>query len=266
MSRIAKCFKELKERSRAAFIPYIACGDPDMETTAEIIEVLVESGADIIELGVPFSDPIADGPVIQRASVRALEAGSNLTRILAMVSELRSRGIETPFVLFGYCNPVIRYGIEKLAKDAIAAGVDGLLVADLIYEEAEEIDAVCSEVGLDRIYLVAPTSSDQRIAEVAQHASGFLYAISLVGVTGARETFTEDVGEFLTRVKAQTSLPVALGFGISNPDMVRVAARQADGVVVGSAIVRMIEDDEKRSSLLRRLGSFVREMAEATQI
>jgi tryptophan synthase alpha chain len=265
MSRIGDCFATLKKRDRAAFIPYVTCGDPHMETSSEVIRVLADSGADLIELGVPFSDPIADGPVIQRASSRALAAGASLSRIIDMVADLRGRGVKTPFVLFGYYNPVLRFGLDRLAREAAAAGADGLLVADLLPEGAEELDAACAEAGLDRVCLVAPTTPDERIKFIAERTSGFLYAISLTGVTGARDQLPPGLSEFLARIRAQTDKPVGVGFGISTPEMVSTAAKGADGVVVGSAIVRLMEENAGTPDLMRRLGTFVREMAEATQ-
>jgi tryptophan synthase alpha chain len=265
VSRIAECFELLKKRNRAAFIPYVTCGDPQMEASAEVVRVLADNGADIIELGVPFSDPIADGPVIQRASARALAAGASLSRILEMVADLRSRGLKSALVLFGYLNPVIRFGSERLAREAAAAGVDGMLIADLLPEEAGEIDAACAESGLDRVCLVAPTTPDQRIRTVSERSSGFVYAISLTGVTGARDQLPPGMSDFLSRVRANCDKPVAVGFGISTPEMVSVAAGQADGVVVGSAIVRLMEDNAGTPDMMRRLGSFVRELSDATK-
>ncbi len=265
MSRISDCFAALAKRNRAAFIPYVTCGDPHLEASSEVIRVLAENGSDVIELGVPFSDPIADGPVIQRASARALAAGASLSRIIDMVADLRGRGIKTPFVLFGYYNPVLRFGAERLAREAAAAGVDGLLVADLLPEEAGELDAACREVGLDRVCLAAPTTPDERIKLIAEHTSGFLYAISVTGVTGAREALPPGLDEFLARIRSQTEKPVAVGFGISTPEMVAAAAQAADGVVVGSAIVRLMEEHAGTPDLMRRLGSFVRELAGAAR-
>jgi tryptophan synthase alpha chain len=265
MSRIAECFEALKQRNRAAFIPYVTCGDPHLEASAEVIRVLADNGSDIIELGVPFSDPIADGPVIQRASARALAAGTSLSRIIDMVADLRGKGVKTPFVLFGYLNPVLRFGPERLCREASAAGVDGMLMADLPLEESEEIDAFCGEAGIDRICLVAPTTPDERIKLIAERSSGFIYAVSLTGVTGTRETLPSGLNDFLARVRAQTEKPVAVGFGISTPEMVAATARQADGVVVGSAIVRLMEENAGAPDLMRRLGSFVRELADATR-
>jgi len=252
-------------RRAAAFIPYITCGDPTLAVTADLVRALAEAGADIIELGVPFSDPIADGPVIQRASARALTAGAGLSRIIDLVADLRGKGLKTPLVLFGYYNPVLRFGPERLAREAAAAGADGLLVADLIPEEAGELDAACRESKLDRVCLVAPNTPEERIERIAAATSGFLYAISLTGVTGVRDELPEGLAGFIARVKAKTDLPVAVGFGMSTPEMVAATARVADGVVVGSAIVRHMEEHAGAPDLLRRVSTFVRELAEATR-
>lgn len=265
MSRITDCFAALAKRNRAAFIPYITCGDPSLSASVDVVRVIAESGADVIELGVPFSDPIADGPIIQRASFRALSGGASLSRIIDLVADLRGRGLKTPLVLFGYYNPVLRFGPERLAREAAAAGADGLLVADLVPEEAGDLDAACREAGLDRVYLCAPTSPEERIKLVAERTSGFLYAISLTGVTGTRDRLPPGMDEFMARIRAQTEKPVALGFGISTPEMVSAAARVADGVVVGSAIVRLMEEHAGTPDLMRRLGNFVRELAEAAR-
>ena len=263
--RIGECFRELGRRKRAGFIAYLTCGDPSMAVTAEAVKILAESGVDLIELGVPFSDPIADGPVIQRASARALAAGASLSRIIDMVAALRGGGLKTPLVLFGYYNPVLRFGLERLAREAAAAGADGLLVADLVPEEGEDLAAACREVNLDRISLVAPTTPDARIQKVAAATGGFLYAVSLTGVTGMREHLPVGVAEFMKRIRAQTDKPVALGFGIGSPETAEAAGRIADAVVVGSAIVRYLEENASAQDLLRRLGNFVRELSDAAK-
>lgn len=263
--RLEECFRSLRERGRCGFVAYLTCGDPSLKVTAEAVQVLAESGADIVELGVPFSDPIADGPVIQRASARALAAGTTMYRILEMVAELRAGGVRLPFVLFGYYNPVLRFGPERLAREAVAAGIDGLLVADLIPEEGADLDAVCRDAGLDRTYLVAPTTADERIAKVAAATGAFLYAVSLTGVTGARESLPSVAEPFLRRIRAQTGKPVALGFGIGSPESAAAAAKLADAVVVGSAIVRTMEESAAPAEMIRRLGLFARELVEATK-
>jgi len=265
MNRISACFAELRRRKKPGFIAYLTCGDPSMQVTADAVKVLADAGADLVELGVPFSDPIADGPVIQRASSRALAAGASLSRIVDMVVALRGGGLKIPIVLFGYYNPVLRFGPERLAREAAAAGVDGLLLADLIPEEEEDLAAICREVNLDRIQMVAPTTPDARIKKIAGLTGGFLYAVSLTGVTGEREHLPAGVEGFAKRIRAQTDKPVALGFGISSPETAAAAARLADAVVVGSAIVRCLEENAANQDLLRRLGNFVRELVDAVK-
>jgi tryptophan synthase alpha chain len=265
VNRIAGSLAELRGQKKAGFIAYLTCGDPSMQVSAEAVKVLADAGADVIELGVPFSDPIADGPVIQRASARALAAGASLSQIVDMVAGLRGGGLKTPLILFGYYNPVLRFGPERLAREAAAAGADGLLVADLIPEEGADLAAACKETGLDRIHLVAPTTPDARIASIAGATGAFLYAVSLTGVTGAREHLPPGAAEFVKRIRAVTDKPLALGFGIGSPETAAAAARLADAVVVGSAIVRHIEENAGNPDLLRRLGSFVRELVEAAK-
>ncbi len=265
MNRIDECFSDLRKRRKAAFIAYLTCGDPSLQVTADAVRTLADSGADIVELGVPFSDPIADGPVIQRASARALTSGASLSRIIDMVAALRGGGLKIPLVLFGYYNPVLRFGPERLAREAAAAGADGLLVADMIPEEDEVLAAACREVNLHRVQLVAPTTPDERIGKVAAASGGFLYAVSLTGVTGEREQLPAGAAAFMKRIRARTDKPVALGFGIGSPETAAAAARIADAVVVGSAIVRCMEENAANQDMLRRLGNFVRELADATK-
>ena len=265
MNRISECFAELRKRKKPGFIAYLTCGDPSMAVTADAVRVLADSGVDLIELGVPFSDPIADGPVIQRASARALAAGASLSRIIDMVAALRGGGLKIPLVLFGYYNPVLRFGLERLSREAVAAGADGLLIADLIPEEGQELAALCREVNLDRIHLVAPTTPDERIKKVAASTGGFLYAVSLTGVTGERDQLPAGAADFMKRIRTQTDKPVALGFGIASPETAAAAARIADAVVVGSAIVRCIEENSANQDLLRRLGNFTRELVDAAK-
>ncbi len=265
MNRIGKCFAELRARKQPGFIAYLTCGDPSMAVTVDAVKALADAGVDIIELGVPFSDPVADGPVIQRASARALAAGASLSRIIDMIAALRGGGLKIPLVLFGYYNPVLRFGPDRLAREASAAGADGLLVADLIPEEEGDLAAACREVNLDRIQLVAPTTPDARIRKIAAATGGFLYAVSLTGVTGEREHLPEGVGAFVKRIRAQTDKPLALGFGIGSPETAAAAAKLADAVVVGSAIVRCMEENAANQDMVRRLGNFVREMVDAAK-
>jgi len=241
-TRLQQAFKTLRETGRKGVIPYITAGDPDLETTYELLVAMARGGATAIEVGMPFSDPAADGPVIQRACERALARGVKLNAVLATAA----RAVETtgvPIVLFSYLNPLLRHGLDKLAQDAAEAGLAGVLVTDLPAESAQGFSQALQRRGLDLVSLVAPTSTEQRIAQIAQHATGFLYAISVTGVTGTRQQLSADAGELLQRIHRVTQLPVAVGFGISNAEQARQAwAQGADAVIVGSAIVRKIEE------------------------
>ncbi len=239
-TRIAALFERNRQSGRKAFIAYLTAGDPHPDQTSGLVLALERGGADLIELGVPFSDPIADGPVIQRASDRALRAGMNLHRLLETVREIR-RVSEVPLLLFSYMNPLLRYGFDKLARDAAEAGIDGVLLTDLSVEEADEPVSRLKEQGLDTVFLVAPTSSDRRLDLVARHSSGFIYLVSRTGVTGEQASVSDAVAPLVERTRRHTGLPLAVGFGISTPQQVAAVARLADGVVVGSAIVKTIE-------------------------
>lgn len=256
-TRIASLFEACRKEKRSAFIAYLTGGDPAPDQTAELVRALERGGTDLIELGVPFSDPIADGPVIQRASERALRAGTTLPRLLEIVREIR-RSSEIPILLFSYLNPLLRYGFEKLARDAAAAGVDGVLLTDLCIEEAAEPAAQLRRAGLDTVFLAAPTSTDQRMRLIAEHSSGFIYVVSRTGVTGEQSSFSETVGAVTGRLRQATDLPLAVGFGISTPDQVRDAAKLAEGVVVGSAIVKFIETHATAADLPERLCEFTK--------
>jgi tryptophan synthase alpha chain len=255
MSRISDTFQALKREGRKAFIPFITAGDPDLETTRELILELARVGATVIELGVPFSDPMADGPVIQRASERALRHGFGLPEILDLVREVRKQ-TSVPIILFSYFNPLLQFGLEKLVREAEHAEVDGILVTDLTPEEARRFSAMLRAHEIDLIFLVAPTSTDERLKMIAEGASGFIYAVSLAGVTGAREEVSAEAEKLVNRVRAVSHLPVAVGFGISRPEHVRDVWRYADAVVVGSAIVRMIEDNSGNKDLVEEIGRF----------
>ena len=259
LSRIEAAFNKLKQEGKPGFIPFITAGDPDLETTAALLVELANSGATVIELGVPFSDPMADGPVIQRASERALKLGFGLTDIFATTAKVRST-IETPLVLFSYFNPLLQFGISKLARAAREAGIDGILVTDLTPEESEEFAGALKANDLDMIFLVAPTSTDERLRTISAHASGFVYAVSRAGVTGARENLSGEAELLVARVRKISSLPVAVGFGISSAEQVAETLRYADAAVVGSAIVAKVEEFSGSPNLVDEVGLFVRSL------
>jgi tryptophan synthase alpha chain len=242
VSRIQARFRDLGASSRKAFVGFVTAGDPSLDRTVEIACEMDAAGVDVLELGVPFSDPLADGPVIQRASERALRQGVRLADVLDAVVRIRRRS-ELPLLLFTYLNPLHRYGLERVTRDARAAGVDGVLVTDMPPEEGAEWIALCRAAGLDTVFLAAPTSPDDRLRRVADASRGFVYAVSRTGVTGERAQVSAEAGPLVQKLKACSSLPVALGFGISNPEQVRLAAATADGVVVGTALVRFLEEE-----------------------
>ncbi len=266
MSRIKATFAALKKRREVALVPFIMAGDPDLDTTRQLLLAAADAGADLIELGVPFSDPTADGPVIQRAGVRALANGTSLRQILELVAELRSGGFSTPLVLFGYYNPFFHYGPVRLSADAKAAGVDGLLVVDLPPEEADELWTPARAAGLDVIFLLAPTSDRKRVKAVLAKASGFVYFVSMTGVTGSRAIDTADVAGLVHSVRKQCRLPIGVGFGISTPEQASAVASFADAVVVGSAITRLIESEHGSPALVRSVGAFIRILKDATRV
>ena len=241
MSRIQATFEQLANGGRKALIPFVTAGDPDPGTSVALMHALVAAGADVIELGVPFSDPMADGPVIQRASDRALRHGVGLDRVLAFVREFRTANQTTPVVLMGYANPIEAMGAARFADEAQQAGVDGVLVVDYPPEECESFAALVRSHGMDLIFLLAPTSSDARIAQVARLASGYVYYVSLKGVTGAGHLDLTEVGEKIPRIRRQTKLPVGVGFGIRDAATAKAVAQFADAVVIGSAIIQQME-------------------------
>ncbi len=259
MSRIAEAFKNLRAERRRGFIPFITAGDPDLEATRGLIVELARAGATLIELGVPFSDPVADGPVIQRASERALRNTVGLPDVLAVLADAR-RETDVPVILFSYFNPMLRLGVERLATEARRAGFDGILATDLIPEESAEFNATLARHGLDQIYLVAPTTSDARLKMIAERASGFVYAVSRAGVTGAREDVSAEAERLVARFRTVSELPVAVGFGISTREQVADVWRYADAVVVGSAIVAEIEKHAGSPDLVSRVGEFARSL------
>ncbi len=240
MNRIQATFQHLREAGDTALMPYLTMGYPERDSALSLVPAIAEAGADLIELGVPFSDPLADGPTIQASSQRALENGMSLSRCLSQARALRAAGVRIPFVLMGYYNPILQLGIERFAGEAATAGIDGVIIPDLPPEEAESVQPVLQAAGLDLVYLVAPTSDAARISTVTGRSDGFVYLVSLVGVTGARDQLTRDLGEFVARVRAATSKPLAVGFGIGTPGQAAEVAGLADGVIVGSALIKVI--------------------------
>ncbi len=254
---IRATFERLKKAGRRAFIPYVTAGDPDLETTIELVLELERSGSAIVELGIPFSDPLADGPTIQRASERALCHGYSMADHLDAVRRIRARsGI--PIVLFSYFNPILQYGMERLAREACGAGVNGLLVTDMTPEEGTDYRACFEAQGIDPIFLVAPTSSAERIRKIVACTRGFVYIVSRTGVTGVRDLLSEAVQPTVRKVRGLTDLPVAVGFGISRPEHVRAVWEIAEGAVVGSAIVAEIERQSGSGEVVSRVGEFCR--------
>jgi tryptophan synthase alpha chain len=252
-------FAELKRNGRKGLIAYITAGDPSPDRTPSLVEALERGGADLIELGVPFSDPIADGPVIQRAGQRALRAGTNLRKVLEIAAEIRRRS-QIPILLFTYLNPIVRYGLEKLAADAVAHGIDGCLLIDASVEEAHEYVDIMRRHGLDTVFLAAPTSNQHRLELMARYSTGFVYLVSRTGVTGERASISSAVGPLVKAARAVTPLPLAVGFGVSTPEHVAELGRQVEAVVVGSAFVHLIERNAGNPSLEIQLESFAREL------
>jgi tryptophan synthase alpha chain len=257
MSRIDGAFARLRAERRTGLVTYVTAGDPDPDRSAEILLALDRAGADVLEVGVPFSDPLADGPVIQRASERALAVGVTLGGVLDLVRDLRPR-LTAPVVLFTYVNPILRLGLGAFARRAAAAGADGVLALDLPIEEADEYQRALVAAGLDPIFLLSPTTTVARIGQAARLGRGFLYVISRLGVTGARDELPEGTRELMARIRRETTLPVALGFGISRPEHVAEAGRWADAAVVGSGLVSVIADTGDPSALVSRVDTYVR--------
>ena len=261
MSRITACLQNLKQQNKKALIPFITAGDPQLEVTVPLMHRLAEQGADIIELGIPFSDPMPDGPVIQLADERALANGVTTTHALEMVKSFRETNQDTPIVLMGYLNPVEVYGYEQFAQDAAAAGVDGLIIVDLPPEAAVEPIKLFDAAGLDTIFLIAPTTSDARIARIAASGRGYLYYVSLKGVTGAGNLDVEGVNRKLETIRKTTDLPIAVGFGIKDAETARLIGENADGVVVGSALVKLIaEFQDDRDTMMSKVSEFVQSL------
>ncbi|MCA9926108.1 MAG: tryptophan synthase subunit alpha [Anaerolineales bacterium] len=242
-SRIAAAFQNAQTKQSAALMPYFTLGYPDRETSLDIVAAIAPF-SDLLELGVPFSDPLADGPTIQRSTQIALENGTTAAGCLEMVQELRRRGVETPVMLMGYINPILAYGPEKYVQDAAAAGADGFIVPDLPPEEAHELEALAAAAGMALIHFLAPTSNEARIADVTKRAQGFIYLVSLTGVTGARKAVSADLAGFVARVRAQANVPLAVGFGIGTPEQAAAVGAMADGVIVGSALINAVNAAE----------------------
>jgi tryptophan synthase alpha chain len=259
MTRIGKLFENLKRDGRKGLIAYLTAGDPSPARTPELVEALVRGGADLVELGVPFSDPIADGPVIQRAGERALKAGTTLHKVLEIAKDIRRRS-EVPLLLFTYLNPVVRYGLDRLAQDAAECGIDGCLLTDASVEEAHEYVGAMHKHGLDTVFLAAPTSTERRLKLVAKYSTGFVYLVSRTGVTGEQVSLSTAVAPLVRAMRAVTDLPLAVGFGISRPEHVAELATQVDAVVVGSALVRVIEKNLDNPKLAQELEAFVRQL------
>jgi len=260
--RIERTFRDLKQKKEKALVVYLTAGDPDLQTTRGLILALEQAGVDVIEIGVPFSDPTADGPVIQAASQRALHRGVTLSGILDMIESLREVS-DIPIVLFGYYNPIFSYGNERFAARAKRAGVDGILVVDLPPEESHELRQHTDRAGLDFISLIAPTTSDNRIARIAKNATGFLYYISITGVTGTAQPLMQNIRVDVERIRKISALPLVIGFGISTPAQAAEIASYADGVVIGSAFVHLIEENSAKDDLIPIASSFTKDIKKA---
>jgi tryptophan synthase alpha chain len=265
MSRLAGAFARIRSEARKGLVTYTTAGDPDLARSAEILKALDRGGADVLEVGVPFSDPLADGPVIQRATERALAAGGSLRATLAMIAKVRPQ-IAAPIVVFSYANPLLRLGVEAFARQAADAGVDGVLALDLPVEEAGAFRETLAASGIDTIFLLSPTTTEARIRKAAELGSGFLYGISRLGVTGARAQVASGAQEMVQRIRAHTSLPIALGFGISRPEHVAEVCAYADAAVVGSALVQMIADGGGSADLIPRVETYVQWLRGATAL
>lgn len=261
MNRIDETFRELKNK-RAALMPYLPLGYPSINISRDLIRVAQEAGADVLELGIPFSDPLADGPVVQHATQVALQNGMTLKKCLEMVQDARANGVTIPLVLMGYYNPLLQYDLKKFARDAFEAGADGVIVADLPIEEADDLQDAAHAQDLHVIFLAAPTSSDERLRKIAKATRGFLYLVSLTGVTGVRAGLSEGLEDFVKRTRAVTDKPLCIGFGISNAENARRVAQFADGVIVGSALVAKFGE---ASNAAKNARAFIQELAAAVR-
>ncbi|MCB9418280.1 MAG: tryptophan synthase subunit alpha [Ardenticatenaceae bacterium] len=260
-SHIAAAFERAQQTQTAALMPYFTIGFPDQPTSLAVIEAIAPH-SDLLELGVPFSDPLADGPTIQRSTQIALEGGTTTAVCLQTVRTLREKGITTPVMLMGYYNPILAYGQERYVADAAAAGVDGFIVPDLPPEEAAELETLAADAGLSLIYFLAPTSNPERIAHVAQRASGFIYLVSLTGVTGARRSLQANLSDFVARVRAKADVPLAIGFGIGTPEQAASVGQMADGVIVGSALINTVDQAADKPAAAQQ---FVQSLQQALQ-
>ena len=259
MTRIGRRFEKLKQCDERGLVAYLTAGDPSLDRTPALVDALERGGADVVELGVPFSDPIADGPVIQRASERALRAGTSLDGVLEVVRRIRQRS-QVPLVIFSYLNPVLRYGFSRFASDAAAAGVDGALLTDLSVEEADPFVSEMRGRQLDTIFLAAPTSTDRRLELVARYSTGFVYLVSRTGVTGERESLSDLAAPLVARTRAVTGLPLAVGFGLSRPEHLAELAPLAEAAVVGSAFMRLIEEHQDSPDLESKLRDYTAQL------
>ena len=260
IQRIASAFERAGNEGRAALIPYLTVGHPSPETFLELAAAAIAGGADLLELGVPFSDPLADGPVIQRATHTALQQGITVVRCLELAQTVRQRKPEVPLIFMGYTNPILAYGEDAFCRACDVAGVDGLIVPDLPPDEGADLEAACQDNGLALIYLLAPTSTPERVQLVTEHSQGFVYLVSVTGITGPRDRLPADLAAFVERVRSVTNKPLAVGFGISTPEQAGQVAGLADGVIVGSALVRLAEQENAPE----KIGSFVAQLREAT--
>jgi len=264
MRRIPQKFNDLKQRGEKALVAYLTAGDPSLEMTKELIMALDAAGVDIFEIGVPFSDPTADGPTIQAASQRSLQRGTTLSAIFHMLETVR-KFTETPIILFGYYNPIFIYGTERFAKQAKKSGVDGILVVDLPPEESRELRRYTDRADVDFISLIAPTTSSERIGKISQKATGFLYYVSITGVTGTQKPVVSDIKKEMKRIREQTIMPVVVGFGISTPEQAAEIAPYADGVVIGSSFVRLIEEHKDKNNFVNIISSYANDIKTSLQ-
>ncbi len=265
MNRIESMFADLKKKKETALIPFITAGDPDIQTTEALVIEMAKNGADLIELGLPFSDPLADGPTIQAASQRALAGGMNTEKFFKLSAKIREK-TEVPLVLMGYYNPIYKYGLEKFAKDAAQAGIDGTIIPDLPLEESGPWMKAAKKNGLANIFLIAPNTPSDRIKKIGKASQGFLYYVSVTGITGARTELPPELAKGLNKAQKLVSIPLAVGFGISKPEQVAMLSEVADGIIVGSAIVKLIEKNSQNlEKAIKEVGKFVKSLKKATK-